>query len=298
MVEAKQIPAEIIVAAFAAIPVASAILLLTQRVGGSPLQGYLSDVETGEPIVGASVTVDGNKTVSRSDGSYSLNLFPGTYTFTVEKINYQTYVGTVILPEEGITKDIPMTRIGEPQKIPVAIIFPEAPLSIIQYYRNWVHSKTIYQHLDVFPCTDEACGVKDFLYVPLMGRVIDATGSGVANIPMLVWHSAVPDREGGSLNLFGSNRTAGNPLRVYSDANGYFTLNVGYRVPMDWVGRHCDFIPAGGHPAICEWYTLLPFAWIACTSWETLPIAYSVYAKIEGTVIMGVGFIMANAKST
>ena len=281
------------------VPLVAVGVLLALRRRDVILEGKVTDVDTGDPIAGVSITVDGKETASRSDGSYSIDVALGSYTLTAEKVNFETYIETIDFPEKGsYTKNIPLKRVGAPGAIPVAIRFPESPVYLTQFYRSWVSTRDVRQHLRVYPCIDEACSSEEFGYVNLMGLVVDATGRGVANIPVLVWHSAVPDREGGSLNLFGTVRTASNPLLLYSGSDGSFSIKVGYKLPIEWVRKHCHFVVTGEVPKPCTWYWCLPFQYIACNAWETLPMPYSVFGQIQGTTIMGVGFITTNSKST
>ena len=266
----------------------------------SVLEGKVSDLDTGEPIAGASISLNEHKTVSKSDGSYSLTLPFGTYTLTVEVTNYRTHTAAVTLEEQRVyTLDFTLERVGPPVRIPVAIVFPTSPQRITQFYRSWVSTRDVRQHLRIYPCIDEQCTSEELLYVNLLAQVLDAAGVGVPDIPVLVWHSAVPDAEGGSLNLFGTVRTSENPLRLVSDANGFLDIFVGYRLPEDIIRGHCHFWPTGEVvKKTCVWYWVLPFSYMYCDVWKTILQPYSVFAQIEGTTRMGIGLITGNAKST
>ena len=58
------------------------------------LYGVVTDIETGEPIGGVKVTIDGIVTYTNSSGEYAFDgLTPGAYTITFEKEGYETVIG-------------------------------------------------------------------------------------------------------------------------------------------------------------------------------------------------------------
>ncbi|MBA7615796.1 hypothetical protein ES703_23082 [subsurface metagenome] len=57
------------------------------------LYGVVTDAETGYPISGVKVTIDGQVTYTNSSGAYAfMGLIPGGYTITFEKEGYETVV--------------------------------------------------------------------------------------------------------------------------------------------------------------------------------------------------------------
>lgn len=57
------------------------------------LGGIVTDAETGSPIEGVKVTINGQTTYTDSDGAYAFaGLAPGSYTVTFEKEGYETEV--------------------------------------------------------------------------------------------------------------------------------------------------------------------------------------------------------------
>ena len=57
------------------------------------LAGVVTDAETGDPIEGVKVTINGQTTYTDSDGAYAfVGLAPGSYTVTFEKDGYETEV--------------------------------------------------------------------------------------------------------------------------------------------------------------------------------------------------------------
>lgn len=57
------------------------------------LAGVVTDAETGSPIEGVKVTINGQTTYTDSDGAYAfVGLAPGSYTVTFEKAGYETEV--------------------------------------------------------------------------------------------------------------------------------------------------------------------------------------------------------------
>lgn len=57
------------------------------------LYGVVTDAETGYPLSGVKVTIDGLVTYTDAGGNYSFSpLTPGSYVVTFEKIGYETVV--------------------------------------------------------------------------------------------------------------------------------------------------------------------------------------------------------------
>lgn len=55
------------------------------------LYGVVTDAQTGYPIEGVRVTIDGLVTYTNSSGAYAFEgLTPGSYTITFEKEGYET----------------------------------------------------------------------------------------------------------------------------------------------------------------------------------------------------------------
>jgi len=57
------------------------------------LYGVVTDIETGEPIGGVKVTINGLVTYTNSSGAYGFEgLTPGGYTIKFEKDGYETVI--------------------------------------------------------------------------------------------------------------------------------------------------------------------------------------------------------------
>lgn len=57
------------------------------------LYGVVTDAETGLPLPGVKVTIDGQTTYTDAGGNYGfIGLTPGGYTITFEKDGYETVV--------------------------------------------------------------------------------------------------------------------------------------------------------------------------------------------------------------
>jgi len=66
---------------------------LTPIVVLANLYGVVTDAETGNPIYGVLVTIDGLTTYTDAGGNYGFEgLTPGGYTLTFEKSGYETLV--------------------------------------------------------------------------------------------------------------------------------------------------------------------------------------------------------------
>ena len=65
------------------------------------IEGYVTDAETALPIEGATVTANGVFVTTGADGSYSIEIAPGTYTITAEMSGYYSDTQTGIVVEAG-----------------------------------------------------------------------------------------------------------------------------------------------------------------------------------------------------
>ena len=85
-------------------------ILLYQQLAGRPtpptptpaqatITGQVVDEETGNPVEGATVEVNGHRAVTGLNGSYTLKVGLGTYTLTVSKEGYETKTETVTVTE-------------------------------------------------------------------------------------------------------------------------------------------------------------------------------------------------------
>jgi ABC-type Fe3+ transport system substrate-binding protein len=84
----------------------------------SPTTGTISGVvedDQGDPVSGATVTVDGKTVTTGSDGSYTFNVEAGTYTVEVEKPDYDSDSSSVTVAAGGSkTADLVLTSSEEP----------------------------------------------------------------------------------------------------------------------------------------------------------------------------------------
>ncbi len=68
------------------------------------LTGTVTFANTGQPVVGARIEVNGQITYSVSGGLYSLSVTPaGTFTVTITKPGFQTYISAPVQIQPGIT---------------------------------------------------------------------------------------------------------------------------------------------------------------------------------------------------
>lgn len=80
--------------------------------GMSSLGGIISDVDTGTPVIGVQVTLDGKITSTNNDGYYYLNnITPGPYALYFIKSGYQEADMQITLVEGQNTVDLQMTKI-------------------------------------------------------------------------------------------------------------------------------------------------------------------------------------------
>jgi uncharacterized membrane protein len=67
----------------------------------STIQGTVTDIETGQPIQGATITIDAYSATSNADGSFTLTVPPATYTVTVKKEGYVDWKQTLDVSTPG-----------------------------------------------------------------------------------------------------------------------------------------------------------------------------------------------------
>jgi len=65
------------------------------------ITGTVEDASTGNPIAGANVTANGHSALTDADGSYDIELQPGTYTVTVSADGYEESSRTGMIVEAG-----------------------------------------------------------------------------------------------------------------------------------------------------------------------------------------------------
>lgn len=85
------------------------LIALTLSATAQTLRGTITDAQTGEPLTGATVQVEGQEggAVADLDGSYSLKVKAGTYTIIYKYIGYESLRQTgVTIPRKGLTLDI------------------------------------------------------------------------------------------------------------------------------------------------------------------------------------------------
>lgn len=89
------------------------------------IAGKITDVKTGNPLAGATVTIDGKKATTTSDGAYSLSLNIGSYKLSVSMKDYRMENRTVDAREEKTyTVNIALTPTTPPppSKITLKVI--------------------------------------------------------------------------------------------------------------------------------------------------------------------------------
>ncbi|MBD3172735.1 PEGA domain-containing protein, partial [Candidatus Bathyarchaeota archaeon] len=85
------------------------------------VEGVVTD-EDGNPVSGATVTLDGETTTTSNDGYYSFEVETGTYTLTVEKESYESDTSTIqAISEDTYTINFEITS-TEPETVELTII--------------------------------------------------------------------------------------------------------------------------------------------------------------------------------
>ena len=88
------------------------------------IYGYVTDQSTGQPISGATVTIDGVGSVTTdSNGYYEISVNPGTYTVTVEASGYESQTKTVSVGDgESVKVDFALQPVQTQPGNKVAVI--------------------------------------------------------------------------------------------------------------------------------------------------------------------------------
>jgi ABC-type Fe3+ transport system substrate-binding protein len=87
--------------------------------------GTVTDVDSGEPINGATVSLDGHSATTSADGGWELTVDQGSYTVTVSMEGYEDETSTVSdTGEEIITLDLTLTAIppSPPSEVVLSVI--------------------------------------------------------------------------------------------------------------------------------------------------------------------------------
>ena len=182
-----------------------------------------------------------------------------------------------------------------PPTYPVTIQFPESPYYLSQHYKAGIDYVWGWdcpfscQHLNCHP--QKGTGETGYDSVSVKGVALDPAGKGVPNVDVAVWSSSTPDQYNGRILLNGEVHLSSNPLAAKTDENGNFYVSVQYATDMNWLCQqtcrvHGLFVEQPVKP--CDKYPL-PYLWISCSNYETLPAPYTIYAQCIGTVVTGYG---------
>ena len=113
----------------------------TSTMAQSVLRGKVVDAETGEPLIGATITVKGVKAVTDIDGAFSVKGVSGAKDLTVQYIGYKQQtvkvsgngdLGNIVMKADGqMLKDVVVTsQVAVARKTPVAV--SQIPMSFIE----------------------------------------------------------------------------------------------------------------------------------------------------------------------
>lgn len=89
----------------------TAILLSISGFSQAVVRGYVTD-QKGEPLPFASIYIKGTTkgTTSNSEGAYTIELAPGSYYIVYQYIGFKSHVESVVLPPDGVIKNISLTE--------------------------------------------------------------------------------------------------------------------------------------------------------------------------------------------
>ncbi|MCK4653887.1 MAG: carboxypeptidase regulatory-like domain-containing protein [Candidatus Cloacimonetes bacterium] len=92
------------------------VIELTASVPPGTVEGEVTNIDSGDPIEEALVTIGIYSGTTNSSGEYSIDVDPGTYTLTCEKEGYETYTqeDIVVVSYDVITIDIQLQHMYNP----------------------------------------------------------------------------------------------------------------------------------------------------------------------------------------
>ncbi|MEM6644270.1 MAG: carboxypeptidase-like regulatory domain-containing protein [Bacteroidota bacterium] len=98
------------------------IILIPYKIKSYTINGVLKDAETGEHIIGASISILGTKlgTITNGYGYFSITLYEGTYDINVSHISYSSYSTTLKLNRNLYLKTSLMPKITQLQDIEIS----------------------------------------------------------------------------------------------------------------------------------------------------------------------------------
>lgn len=78
------------------------------------VKGKITDTATGEPVVGAKVTIGVASTLTNDEGAYTTPVDPGTYDETIAVYGYapKTIKGVVVTEDATVTKNVALTKMA------------------------------------------------------------------------------------------------------------------------------------------------------------------------------------------
>src|SRR5215212_5805399 len=97
---------------YAMFTAALAVAVCSTTASAQSIAGRVTDAQTGQPVVGARVSVGSGAqgAIARSDGTYRLPVAAGTYVIRVSSIGYTPISDTVIVSGSGATRDYNLIR--------------------------------------------------------------------------------------------------------------------------------------------------------------------------------------------
>ncbi|MBS4029773.1 MAG: carboxypeptidase-like regulatory domain-containing protein [Ignavibacteriales bacterium] len=148
------------------------VLVSAQSAVGK-LQGKITDSETGEALIGATILIQSTQSgaATNLDGEYAiLNIPPGNYTVRVSYLGYQTQVVEGVRVVSGITKDLDVKLKATGVEVGEVVVTADRPL----FEAKSTHTVKVYDTKEVSQIPVR--GVERV--VSLQAGVVSAEGSG------------------------------------------------------------------------------------------------------------------------
>lgn len=197
---------------------------------------------------------------------------------TVKVETFHTLIATFTLAPNGGT-------------FPVSITPLNVPINVIQNYGGIA---PIAGHYKVRPFLEDWV-TEAYLEKAMLFKVADAAGKGVANIPVLLWTSDVPDSEGGNIRLAGDVHTSANPLELKTLYDGTLSVPVGYisadlkQLSIEHLTCILGPIPWAYPMYECRSTGIGVFFYSCGGDYHTILLPNFVFAQVKGTILQTIG---------
>jgi len=123
--------------------VANQVVIVKRKLSSFTIDGYITDSESGEPLIGAYISISGSKiaTITNQYGFYSLTVPAGVYNLTVSHVEYNAEKRDVDVDgSKSVSIELNYKQNNLPEVIVGATVKPD-PVAVNQGIRNLTHEQ-------------------------------------------------------------------------------------------------------------------------------------------------------------